>query len=88
MPTYEPKSRLKCKPLTKAEKAWCIRLEKVLMSAPKRFELATTGDHSLTVVDIKAMDKLGIEHEEQNASKAGTSLCYVESAVGIAGLCG
>jgi len=88
MPLYEPESSLKCKPLTKVEKAWCVRLEKILMSAPKRFELATVGDPDLAVVDIAALNKAGIEHEEQNASEAGMALCHIRSAVSIAGLCG
>jgi len=43
--------RLQPKPLSRAERKWIDDLQSVLARCPKRLELMTHGDPSLTVID-------------------------------------
>lgn len=51
MITFTDKADLTVPPLSKAEKEWIRRLQKVLSECPDRLELMTSGDPSLIVVD-------------------------------------
>jgi hypothetical protein len=88
MPYFYAKNELNTHPLTKDEKAWCRKLEKILMSAPDRFELTTIGDSALSVVDKEAMDSIGVEIEESSASDNKMTLAEITSKPAISGLCG
>lgn len=45
--------------LTKAEKAWVAEVQAALDKCPSsHLGFATTGDHDLTIFDIRGMDKI------------------------------
>ena len=75
-------------PLTPSEKAWCRKLEKLLLSTPERFGISTIGDANLSVFDRVACEERGIEQEECNPDNANLNLAYIESKEHIQGWCG
>ena len=74
--------------LSKEEKAWVRKLEKVLLSTPKRFGIYTIGDPTLHIFDKHEMESRNIEQEECNDASANLDLASVNSSEGIQGWCG
>ena len=75
--------------LTKSEKAWVKRLEKVLMSCPERLGLYTIGDKHLAVYDARFVRANDIDYDDSNREWWGKAdVAYVNSAVFIDGLAG
>jgi hypothetical protein len=81
---------LNCKPLTKKERAWIERLEKVLLACPsKRLSALTIGDPSLQIYDYEKLD-LCVNRDacDGGADKAGIVLANIKSSICIEGVSG
>lgn len=74
--------------LTKEEKAWCRKLEKLLLSTPERFGIYTIGDCGLNIFDRDVCEERGIEQEECNPSHVNLDLASIRSSEHIQGWCG
>ena len=74
--------------LTKEEKTWIRKLEKLLLSTPKRFGVFTIGDPTLHIYDKYEMQERGIEEEECNDSDVNLNLAMIDSSTHINGWCG
>lgn len=78
-----------CAPLTRQERAWVTRLEKLLLECPSsRLELVTIGDPNLSVVDTACADRHGIELHDGHAERGGVILASVRSKPRIHGVSG
>ncbi len=87
--TYDDDLRDGVEPLSKSERAWISRLEKVLLSCPtERLHLVTIGDPDLSVVDIKVAISEGVELSDGGASSGGVELANVKSRPNIHGVAG
>ena len=75
-------------PLSKEEKAWIRKLERVLISTPRRFGISTIGDNDLSIYDKDEMIARGIEEEECNDSANNLDLARVKCSTAIQGWCG
>ena len=75
-------------PLTKEEKAWCRKLEKLLLSTPDRFGIYTIGDPELVVFDKDECVVRGIEQEDCFPSNNNLHLAQINSSEHIQGWCG
>ena len=74
--------------LTKEEKQWCQKLEKLLLNTPPRFGIATMGDPDLSIFDKIASDQAGIPQEEFLPQNNGYGLARIVSSEHIQGWCG
>jgi hypothetical protein len=79
---------LKTAPLSAGEKAWCKKLERLLLAAPTRFGLYTIGDCDLTVFDALEAKRIGLPIEDGLPGHAGLEFTKIKSRVNIHGLCG
>jgi len=75
-------------PLSKEEKAWLRKLEKVLMACPPRIVLQTIGDPCLEAVDKYIQEKYDIETCDGGAQSSGICLGEIRSACQIWGVSG
>ncbi len=72
-------------PLTKAEKAWLRRLERVFAECPStRLGLYTIGDADLTVFDDAASVAHGLDIHDNRAEENGIRLGAIRTRVPIA----
>jgi hypothetical protein len=76
----------KAKPLTKAERAWLLELEVVLLRCPKRIELYTTGDAMLTAVDATEFRAVGDKRDYSDFDQYACSLGEITSGCKIHGI--
>lgn len=67
---------MKVEPLTEKEKAWIRRAQKVLNSAPSRFEYIATGDPMLTLIDRETSKD--VELCDGGAERADVVLGYLK----------
>lgn len=79
--------------MTKEEKAWVKKLQKVLNECPSsRLGFYTTGDATVTVYDREVYDGMGISGEDIDPAPAieaaGLNLAYLEFPQQVEGLCG
>lgn len=79
---------LKTTPLTSDEKAWCKKLEKLLLATPARLGLYTIGDRDLHVYDAVEVERSGLDIADGATSQAGLEFDIIKSRVGIHSLAG
>lgn len=77
------------KPLTLAERAWIIRLDKCLKNCPsKRLALVTIGDSWMHVIDDKIARKYDFDLHDGLAGRNGLVLADVSGVVTVHGVSG
>ena len=78
-------------PLTSEERRWLGALQRVLARCPKRLELTTIGDRSLSVIDgPAARDSDGVigPIEDGGASRLGVELASLRGGPKVHGISG
>ena len=82
-------SEIKLSELSKKEKAWIKKLEKVFNECPsKRIGCYTIGDPCLTFYDITTANKQGVEPEDSGVSEAGLVFDWIRTPMNIQGVAG
>lgn len=72
---FTPNDELTVEPLSKDEKAWIRRLERVLSECPDRFDLMISGDPSVTVIDKEGAKDSDLA--DGDAARDGVALAKV-----------
>jgi len=76
-------------PLTKAEKAWMKKLERVLLACPSnRIALQTIGDPGLTLIDQDIVSKYDLDTHDYATESHGVILGNIISKPHIWGVTG
>lgn len=74
--------------LSAEEKAWCKKLEKLLLATPPRLGLYTVGDRELAVYDALEVEKTGLDIADCATSSSGLQFESVKCRVNIHSLAG
>lgn len=79
---------LRTAPLSPEEKAWCQKLEKLLLATPARLGLYSIGDCELSVYDAVEVVRTELDIADCATSRAGLELGKIKSRVNIHSLAG
>lgn len=79
---------MKCKKLSKAEKAWVAQLEACLQACPDRLALVTIGDSSLQVIDEHVRHLHDLDIHDGRARRNGLVLADIEGKPLVHGVSG
>ena len=82
----EPLRVVKVRPLSKAERAWVDDLQAVLKRCPKRLEIVTVGDPSLSIID--GIAGKGLDLEDGKADAQGLVLAFIPGGPKVHGVSG